>query len=104
MRRLPSAALLVALPALAGCASATAPDRAVRVIQADELAANRIYGQAAACGYTDVRKTVGAGASATVTIPLPVKADARYQCLVDAMTARGEDVEPASAEPTRREP
>jgi hypothetical protein len=103
MRRLPSAALLFALPALAGCASATAPDRATRVISTSDLKADRILANAEACGYAGVRKTEE-NVGSTVTIPMPSRPDPRYQCLVSVMAAKGEDVEPASAAPVQREP
>lgn len=89
--RSPAPALLLAL-ALAGCASAVAPDGGeTRVIAADDLTADRIVGEAAVCGYPGVRKALGGGDAATVTIVVPAKADPRYQCLVEAMAARGED-------------
>lgn len=96
--RLSSAILLVlTLGACATAPPAGQPARETRVIDSTDLGADRILAEAALCGYPGVTKILGPAAQATVTIVV-ARADPRYQCLVQAMAAKGED------EPKRKPP
>ena len=95
----PSAGFILALvlPSLGACAAAASadrPGRETRILDTTDVLANRIVSEAAVCGYPGVTKTLGVAEQVSVTIAV-ARTDPRYQCLVDAMAAHGED-EPRS--------